>query len=377
MTGNDELLAALATEDPARGAPRVAPTPQVLASILAESAEPALRRRRLGLVSLSAPVLAVAVAAIVIAASLLGPQSAFATWSVEPGSLDPAFAAAMQDNCLVPRGIGASLTDDERILADLPLVVMDQRGRAAVALFAERRPDGQATVMCMTIASEPGGGPVAGGGGWALGSLETPVDGPLRLFTAQRNDSDAGTYTAYAGSVEPEVVGVTVKRNDGSEVVATVSNGYFLVWWPGETFATRFVGKSTEGAAVAAIGNNGWDLAAAGDGDCLPLIGGCFGSPARDLPPIDTAVSGELIETGNGAPAIECRGLSRDRCTSAGSTPFGTAGSGIPREEVERVVVSCYGEPCTEAGGAFRVDVVLRAGGSREVSRGGYGDFTP
>ena len=46
--------------------------------------------------------------------------------------------------------------------------------------------------------------------------------------------------------------------------------------------------------------------------------------------------------------------------------------STIASADVERLVVSCNSAPCTESGGAFRIDVVLRAGGSQEVRRGGY-----
>ena len=274
MNTDDELLLALAAKDPVRGAARVTPPSTVLQSIVSESPTAgSLGFRRLRFVAISAPALALAVIGVVVGTSLLRPASAFATWTVEPGAVDPAFAAAMQRNCaLGPTGAEPSLSPETRaemaeqqVFAQLPVVAMDQRGRAGVALFAERRADGQASVMCMTIAAEVGGPPVVGGGGWGSGAQEAPPDGPLRLFTGQRNGSDAGTFTAYAGSVGPEVTRVTVERSEGSEVVATVSNGYFLVWWPGEAFATSFVGENAEGAGVAEIGNNGWDFAPAGE----------------------------------------------------------------------------------------------------------------
>ena len=275
MNTDDELVLALAADDPVRGRARVTPPATVLQSIMnATATSGSLRLRRIRFVAISAPAVALTVIGIVVGASLLRPASAFATWTAEPGAVDPAFAAAMQRNCaLSPSGVEPSLSPETRaemaeqqqIFAQLPLVVMDQRGRAGVALFAERRADGQASVMCMTIAAEVGGPPVVGGGGSGTGGQEAPADGPLRLFTGQRNGSDAGTFTAYAGSVGPEVTRVTVERSEGSGVVATVSNGYFLVWWPGEAFAARFVGENAEGAVVAEIGNNGWDFAPAGE----------------------------------------------------------------------------------------------------------------
>jgi hypothetical protein len=219
---------------------------------------------------MSASALAVAVAVILVGTPLLGPASAFATWTAVPSPVDPAFAMAMRENCaLRPIPVDDPNVDDERlaellaqqqIFAELPLVVMDQRGRAAVALFAERLPDGQASVLCLTVAEKDGSPPAAGGGGSGTGAFEFPAAGPLRLFTAHRNDSEAGTFTAYAGWVGPEVVQVTVERNEGQVVTASVANGYFLAWWPGESHATMLVARGADGAVLVEIGNNGWDF---------------------------------------------------------------------------------------------------------------------
>ena len=47
----------------------------------------------------------------------------------------------------------------------------------------------------------------------------------------------------------------------------------------------------------------------------------------------------------------------------------------IEVSDAERVIVSCEGAPCTEAGGALRIDLLLRDGTTVEVARGGYGEF--
>jgi hypothetical protein len=154
----------------------------------------------------------------------------------------------------------AEMEAQQEIFESLPLVVVDRRGRAAVALFAERRPDGQAVVTCMTIAEVEGGPPVNGGGGSATAAMESPPDGPLRLISALRDQSDAGIYTAYIGHVDPEVVQVTVERNSGDSVIASVANGYFVAWWPGEAHATNLMAYGDGGRVLAEIGNNGWDF---------------------------------------------------------------------------------------------------------------------
>jgi hypothetical protein len=213
---------------------------------------------------------ALAVIALVVGSALFEPPSAFATWTVEPTAVDPAFASAAMENCaLRPAGAMPSLSpehqsamDQQRqIYAELPLVAIDQRGRAAIALFAQRRAGGQDVVLCMAIAPKSDVPPTVGSGGAGTAVLEAPADGPLRLFIGLRKRTFAGVYTAYAGSVGPEVSRVTVKRSQGQAIVATVSNGYFLAWWPGEAFATGFVAENAAGEVIAEIGNNGWDFA--------------------------------------------------------------------------------------------------------------------
>lgn len=48
---------------------------------------------------------------------------------------------------------------------------------------------------------------------------------------------------------------------------------------------------------------------------------------------------------------------------------------GVPVTDIKRVIVSCESPPCTAAGGAMRIDVLLRDGSTVEVARGGYGEF--
>jgi len=80
-----------------------------------------------------------------------------------------------------------------------------------------------------------------------------------------------------------------------------------------------------------------------------------------------------VLPTSGRGPAIECRGLASDRCLRAGSVE-GWVGE-IDVAHVDRVIVSCEGDPCTAVGGAMRVDLVLDGGKVVEVARGGYGEF--
>jgi hypothetical protein len=102
-------------------------------------------------------------------------------------------------------------------------------------------------------------------------------------------------------------------------------------------------------------------------------IGGCIGArPART--PVPAGPLGPIVAAaGESQPAIECRGLAAERCLNAGSIEGMIAG--IEVGDAERVIVSCEGDPCTTAGGAMRIDLLLEDGTTVEVARGGYGEF--
>ena len=106
------------------------------------------------------------------------------------------------------------------------------------------------------------------------------------------------------------------------------------------------------------------------------VAAGCIGfGPGRgERPSVDARPVGQVVvPTGGQGPAIECRGLTQERCRQAGSVE-GWVGE-IDVADVDRVIVSCEGDPCTALGGAMRVDLVLDDGKVVEIARGGYGEF--
>jgi hypothetical protein len=100
---------------------------------------------------------------------------------------------------------------------------------------------------------------------------------------------------------------------------------------------------------------------------------GCVGPLAAERSPVPAGPVGQVVARADAlGPDIECRGIARDRCLAAGAIEDEIAG--IPVTDIERVIVSCEGGPCTSAGGAMRLDVLLRDGSTVEVARGAYGD---
>lgn len=80
---------------------------------------------------------------------------------------------------------------------------------------------------------------------------------------------------------------------------------------------------------------------------------------------------GPVIAGQDGQPPIECRALPLDRCRELGTVQVGAGGVAIA--EIERVIVSCEGAPCTRTDGAFRIDYLRDDGTTGEMERGGYG----
>lgn len=209
------------------------------------------RGRLMALLALPAGAVVIALLVNQVAA----PASAFASWSAIPTAPDPTVVASMLEICRAP--ISPDMPADERAYLEelyaLPMVTVDQRGTAAVALFAERRPGGIAEMLCLGAADSSGTLTTAGSGG-GLGGQETPASGPLRLITRTSIWSYGGeALTAAAGSVEPGVEKVVVSRASGGDVTATIEGGFWLAWWPGVSEMLGATALGADGSEVARI----------------------------------------------------------------------------------------------------------------------------
>lgn len=212
---------------------------------------------------------AAALTLVVIVPMATAPSAAFATWVPAPSTPNMAIVATVNQMCHPPIDQGAPPSEQafQARLAALPLAVVDQRGRAAMLMFARRDGDGIATNLCLGAVDEHGT-LLGGGSGGGFGGVEEPADGPLRVVTGARNTRhgpDIWTmigggeiYTAYGGTIEPSVEGVTVERSDGVAVEASVGNGFFAVWWPGDGVATAFSAFDRDGNALATLDSGDW-----------------------------------------------------------------------------------------------------------------------
>jgi len=108
-------------------------------------------------------------------------------------------------------------------------------------------------------------------------------------------------------------------------------------------------------------------------------VAGCAisgGAPQAPRQPVAAGPIGPVIAAPDGGPPIECRGLPQERCREVGALGGGQGGiaeHGIAIDDIERVIVSCEGAPCTSTDGAFRIDILAEDGSTIEIGRGGYG----
>jgi hypothetical protein len=74
-----------------------------------------------------------------------------------------------------------------------------------------------------------------------------PAPGGAVVDLTFATSGNGQSFTAVEGSVGSQVSGATMLLSDGSSVVATVSNGLFAAWWPGQTTVSSIQVTTTAG----------------------------------------------------------------------------------------------------------------------------------
>jgi len=135
-----------------------------------------------------------------------------------------------------------------------PLVAVDARGEGRLqALFA--CPAGVAMCNDMTIAPD-GRVEAAGGGMTSEGNAAQPVVGAAQLRSAGlSSSSDAGgrvTSSLITGQAGQGIARVVVEMAGRQRMGATLAQGWYLFWFPGEIpVGTRVIGLDVLGANIA------------------------------------------------------------------------------------------------------------------------------
>jgi hypothetical protein len=172
------------------------------------------------------------------AAQLAGP------WQPRPFLLAPELVADADRLC----------RKDMAVPATTPLVLIDARGGGRLLLFYASPAGDSAECDGIFIDAlgrlQPGGAGQQGmGGSWP------PLGANAIVVTSSGGGGDAQgrqTDTHRAGRSGAAVTRVAVRLSDRTDLVdATVSDGWWAVWWPGAATCTGIVGFLNDGTEVA------------------------------------------------------------------------------------------------------------------------------
>lgn len=200
-------------------------------------------------IALAGGLVATVTAGVVVLPSMTGGDQAFATWTSTPSGATAQERAAMGSDCrrAQQEGAGSELADD---LRSAQPVVGEHRGAWTTVILAGV--DGF-SAMCITDdSSHLFAKDMIGSVGTANGNL--PL-GPRDLTATDLGvgTMDAGDISLFAGSVGPDVVGVVYRSRSHGDVAATVSQGHFAGWFPGDELEDA----SGDGVAVEVTYHDG------------------------------------------------------------------------------------------------------------------------
>jgi hypothetical protein len=160
------------------------------------------------------------------------------TWQAQPLPPDAGLAAkAIGDN-------GACRMDDpsDAVFEPVPVILVQDRRTFDSAAFLVQSPAhfGSCTV---TRAS--------GGSGGGYGPPLLPMAGPITIDDRGSGTLGDASAQELGGRIAVQAARVVVQLSDGSNVTASVANGFWLSWWPGTAIATRVVAIDGSGAEIA------------------------------------------------------------------------------------------------------------------------------
>ncbi len=189
-----------------------------------------------------------AIAAVVLVG---GSQPAFAGWTAAPTTPSTAQSATASDSCATslanaPTLAGVASSSWQPVITDVRgpfTIVLYASGDSAATCFTGpgftvvNRRSANAAMASVSSTGQSSGTP----GGTISGSTRLSVlsGGDIDQLTVANLVSSAdGAYTLVDGQVDSSVTGVTLVEADGSQVQASVEDGWLLAWWPGSEGVT-------------------------------------------------------------------------------------------------------------------------------------------
>jgi hypothetical protein len=157
--------------------------------------------------------LAAAAGALAAVLSLAGGAStAFAGWTPKPTAPTRAQLAATDAWCA-----------NNAPFPGLPLKLTDTRGPFTIAVYS----DGSSNDFCTT------GPSFHNVSGWNTSPPVSVPAGQLFLWDDHTATADGQPYGIMIARAADDVTAANITLEDGTEVTATVQNGWAVAWWPG------------------------------------------------------------------------------------------------------------------------------------------------
>jgi hypothetical protein len=261
--------------------------------------------------------------AIVISLSA-GASSAFAGWSSKPTRPAPDQLAAASADC-----------QTQSPIAGLPLKLADTRGPFTFSVYA----DSTSSATCIkgpTFTSV------------SNSTTSSPIDVPaghILLSGSHATERGGDAFSFADGRTGDGVSAVTLTLGDGTDVQATVANGWFVAWWPGVQSV-----KSAEITTPSGTSTQTFDLTDAGPCGPLPPTkagplpcsgGGGVGGTSGSAAGTSGSASGSGGTVGAGGGPVSGSGGGGTVTTSNGSSFSGHAtGSASGQESMQSYTLS-------------------------------------
>jgi hypothetical protein len=196
-------------------------------------------------------VAAVVVGAVALAVDLTGSgaPSAFAAWTATTTTPPASQLASADASCSRFYGPLIKKVSPPDIPSSLPpLTLTDSRGPFELLLYS----DPSWFFACFwghgsAISLAWNGGPEAPASPHSIGVPQVPFD----------RNADGSGYTMAYGYVGAQVKAVTLHLTDGTNVEATVQNGFYAAWWPVRTDVASAEVTTSAGVLHQDFGDDG------------------------------------------------------------------------------------------------------------------------
>lgn len=154
-----------------------------------------------------------------------------AAWTAQPTAANQAQVSAAENGCSATFDQSSNAQSDPTAKMGPPLpagpwspALVDTRGNLTFALYS----NGSDWMACLEDPSFVLLSPLGGTGRTQVAETSAVLD------VMSNRGADGDPYTVAVGRAGSAVTGVGLRRTDGSVVTATVGDGHFIAWWPGD-----------------------------------------------------------------------------------------------------------------------------------------------